>query len=125
MPRPVQPKSQTQRIATANPSTEGMAASHRQRAAPAVSTLKPSQPGSSQNHNAKKPAPTRMEATAVSHFPVADEVDGLIPLSWLPLRKRLWETGCTPGRTILSHYAPISPKIQKDDKMPVHKFAPL
>ena len=38
VPCPVQPKSHTQRRATANPSTDGMAASQRQRAAPALST---------------------------------------------------------------------------------------
>src|SRR5271157_29701 len=67
VPRPVHPKSQTQRKATANPSTDGTAASHRQRAAPAVSTLKPSHPGSSQNHKLKNAAPTSSDATVVSH----------------------------------------------------------
>jgi len=47
VPCPVHPKSQTQRRATANPSTDGTAASHRQREAPAVSARNPSQPGSS------------------------------------------------------------------------------
>jgi hypothetical protein len=74
VPRPVHPKSQTQRSATANPSTDGTAASHRQRDAPAISTLKPSHRGSSQNHNAKNATPTAGEATAVSQrlpFPAA------------------------------------------------------
>ena len=66
VPRLVQPKSQTQRTATANPSTDGIAASHRQRATPA-STLKPSHRGSSQNHRAKNAAPTASEAIAVGY----------------------------------------------------------
>src|SRR5437588_6252607 len=57
-----------QRRATANPSTDGIAASHRQRAAPAVSTRKPSHPGSSQNHSAKKAPPTASAAAALIHF---------------------------------------------------------
>src|SRR5579864_6115141 len=65
VPRPVHPKSQTQRMATAKPRTEGTAASQRQRAAPAVETANPSQPGSSQNHSAKKAQPTASEARAV------------------------------------------------------------
>src|SRR5207248_9555415 len=56
-----------QRRATANPSTDGIAASHRQRAAPAVSTRKPSQPGRSQNHRAKNAKPTASEPNKVSH----------------------------------------------------------
>jgi len=51
VPRPVHPKSQTQRSATAKPSTEGTAAIQRHRAAPEVSTLKPSQEGSNQNQS--------------------------------------------------------------------------
>ena len=66
VPRPIHPKSQTQRRATANPSTDGTAATHRHRAAPAISTLKPSHPGSSQNHRPKNAAPTASETTAVS-----------------------------------------------------------
>src|SRR5579872_5331734 len=65
VPRPVQPKSQTQRSATANPSTEGTTASHRQRALPAISTLKPSHCGKNQNHKAKNAVPTAREAMAV------------------------------------------------------------
>src|SRR5690349_9407116 len=54
---------------------DGTAAIHLQRASPAAATLNPSHCGSSQNHSAKKPAPTRSDATAVSHrrpfpFPV-------------------------------------------------------
>src|SRR5437899_1209904 len=56
-----------QRRATANPSTDGTAASHRQRAAPAVSTRKPSHCGSSQNHKVKNTAPTIREATVAGH----------------------------------------------------------
>jgi hypothetical protein len=67
VPRPVQPKSHTQRNATANPITDGMAASHRQRAAPAVSTRNPSHPGSNQNHNAKNDAPTASANAALGH----------------------------------------------------------
>src|SRR5580658_1769792 len=55
-----------QRRATANPSTDGSAASHRQRAAPAISTLKPSHRGISQNHKAKNAPPTVREAAVVS-----------------------------------------------------------
>ena len=65
VPCPVRPKSQTQRSATANPSTEGTAASHRQYDPPAVSTRKPSHPGSSQNHKEKNNAPTTNAATVV------------------------------------------------------------
>jgi hypothetical protein len=55
-----------------NSSTDGTAASHRQRAALAVSTLKPSHRGSSQNHREKNATPTASEATAVGHrFPSA------------------------------------------------------
>src|ERR1051326_5380217 len=67
VPRPVQPKSHTQRSATANPKTEGITASQRQRAVPTVSTVNPSPPGSSQNHSAKNPAPTARAAAALSH----------------------------------------------------------
>src|SRR5512146_1670539 len=65
VPRPVQPKSHTQRIATAKPITDGIAASHLQRAAPAVSTRNPSHCGNSQNHKVKNAVPTRSEAAAV------------------------------------------------------------
>src|SRR5229473_1577060 len=74
VPCPVHPKSQMQRRATANPSTDGTAASHRQRAEPGISTRKPSHRGSSQNHKAKNAAPTASEANAVSQrlpFPAA------------------------------------------------------
>ena len=67
VPRPVHPKSHTHRSATAKPTTDGMAASQRQRAAPAVSTRKPSQRGSSQNHSAKNARPTASDAIADSH----------------------------------------------------------
>src|SRR5215471_11038049 len=66
VPWPVQPKSHTQRHAIANPSTEGITASQRQRAPLAAAMLKPSQCGSSQNDNEKKPVPTTMEANAAS-----------------------------------------------------------
>src|SRR5579863_10511167 len=66
VPRPVHPKSHTQRRATANPIKDGTAAIHRQRAAPAISTLKPSHCGSSQNHKEKNTAPTAREASVVS-----------------------------------------------------------
>src|SRR5579863_1367105 len=66
VPRPVQPKSQTQRVATANPHTDGRAATQRQRATPATSTVKPSHRGNSQNHKEKNAAPTVSEAKAVS-----------------------------------------------------------
>src|SRR6266581_4834911 len=56
-----------QRRATANPSAEGTAASHRQRAVPAISALNPSHCGSSQNHREKNAPPTISEATAVGH----------------------------------------------------------
>ena len=68
VPCPVHPKSQTQRMATANPSTDGTAASQRQRAAPAVSTVKPSHCGSSQNHKEKNAAPTASEAAALAQL---------------------------------------------------------
>src|ERR1019366_10106596 len=63
VPCPVHPKSHTHRSATAKPSTEGTAAIQRHRAASAVSTRKPSQDGSNQNHSAKNAAPTAREAT--------------------------------------------------------------
>jgi hypothetical protein len=63
--RPVRPKSQTQRRATANPSADGSAASHRQLAA--VSTRKPGHWGGSQNHKPKNAAPTVSEAVVVGH----------------------------------------------------------
>src|SRR5215472_2153161 len=66
VPSPVHPKSQMQRRAAAKPRIEGTAASHRQRATPAISTLKPSHRGSSQNHSEKNTAPTASEAAAVS-----------------------------------------------------------
>jgi hypothetical protein len=66
VPRPVHPKSQTQRRAIANANTDGAAANHRQRAAPAISTLKPSHRGSSHNHREKNAAPTATEAAADS-----------------------------------------------------------
>jgi hypothetical protein len=53
--------------ATANPRTDGTAASHRQVDAPAVSARKPSHPGRSQNHREKKPIPTANAASAASH----------------------------------------------------------
>src|ERR1700737_198771 len=56
-----------QRRATANPSTDGPAASHRQRPVPAISALTPSHCGSSQNHKEKNAPPTISEATAVGH----------------------------------------------------------
>ena len=67
MPRPVHPKSQMQRKAMANPSTDGTTATHRQRAVPATSALNPSHCGSSQNHKEKNAPPTISEATAVGH----------------------------------------------------------
>src|SRR5579863_10680544 len=67
VPRPVHPKSQTQRSATENPSTDGSAASHRQCAVPAVSTRKPSHCGNSQNHRPKNALPTASAEIVVSH----------------------------------------------------------
>jgi hypothetical protein len=70
VPRPVHPKSQTHRSATANPITDGIAASHRQRA---VSTWNLSHPGNSQNHSAKNAVPTASDAAADSQgFPCAE-----------------------------------------------------
>src|SRR5580700_3715123 len=66
VPRPVRPKSQMQRRATAKPRTEGMAASQRQPAGAVLLIWKPSQGGSSQNQSAKKAAPMRREAMVVS-----------------------------------------------------------
>ena len=63
VPRPVRPKSQTHRRATANPSTDGTAASHRQFGV--VSTRNPNHPGSSQNHSAKNAVLTASEAKVV------------------------------------------------------------
>lgn len=60
-------KSQTHRSATANPSADGTAASQRKRAAPAISTRKPSHWGSSQNHRGKNAEPTASETIAVAH----------------------------------------------------------
>src|ERR1039457_5759425 len=56
-----------QRRATANPSTDGSAASHRQCAVPAISTRKPSHCGSSKNHKQKNAPPTASEASAACH----------------------------------------------------------
>lgn len=70
VPCPVFAKSQTQRNATANPMTDGKAASHRHRAAPAVSMVKPSHTGSSnQNQKAKNPAPTANDARRIGQSP--------------------------------------------------------
>src|SRR5208282_528559 len=66
VPRPVHPKSQMQRSATAKPNAEGMAATQRQRIAPAVSMRKPSNGGSNQNHSARKAAPAAREASVIS-----------------------------------------------------------
>ena len=49
VPCPVQPKSQTQRRATAKPKTEGSAANQRQCSTPSISTQKPSHCGKGQN----------------------------------------------------------------------------
>src|SRR5580704_15561980 len=65
--RPVHPKSQMQRSATANPNTDGTAPSHRHPTVLALSTRKPSHPGNSQNQRAKNAAPTASAAAAVSH----------------------------------------------------------
>src|ERR1700733_5523041 len=65
VPCPVLPKSQIHLTATAKPSTEGTAAIHRHRAAPAVSTSKPSYGGNSQNHSARNDAPTTNDAMVV------------------------------------------------------------
>src|SRR5215470_2557520 len=66
VPRPVQPKSHTQRSMTAKPRMEGTAPSQRQCAASRAAARKPSLLGSSQNQKAKKAAPTAREAKAVS-----------------------------------------------------------
>src|SRR5690349_17371755 len=74
VPRPVQPKSQIQRKATANPSTEGMAASQRQGATSAA-TRNPSHPGKSQNHSRKKAVPTTSAARRVSQRSAPSDED--------------------------------------------------
>ncbi len=58
-------KSQTQRTATANPKTDGRAASQRQWAPPAISKRNPSHCGRSQNHNEKNAVPTASAASAM------------------------------------------------------------
>src|SRR5579872_1521851 len=68
VPCPVQPKSQTQRSAMPNPNADGIAASHRHRAVPAISTEKLSHRGKSQNHSAKNAEPTVSEVMAVSQL---------------------------------------------------------
>src|SRR5690242_16779975 len=64
VPCPVHAKSQTQRRATANPKTEGSAATHRQYEVPAISTRKPSHCGKSQNHSEKNSVPAMSEVIA-------------------------------------------------------------
>lgn len=68
VPRPVRPKSQTHRIATEKPSTDGTTASHRHEAVCTASTLKPSQEGNSQNQRAKKAQPTNSDAIVVGQL---------------------------------------------------------
>jgi hypothetical protein len=54
------------RNATAKPMTDGATAIQRHRAELEVSTWNPNQPGSNQNHNVKKAAPTASEATVIA-----------------------------------------------------------
>jgi hypothetical protein len=65
VPCPVHPKSHTHRSATAKPITEGTPAIQRHRAALEVSTRKPSQDDSNQNHSAKNAAPTASDVIVI------------------------------------------------------------
>jgi hypothetical protein len=77
----VRPKAQTHRIDNEKPNTDGTAPIHRQGAARAAATSKPNQPGSSQNHNAKKAAPTASDATVISQAEAFDSAEGWMVMS--------------------------------------------
>jgi hypothetical protein len=71
-----------------------MAASQRQWAAPDVSTWKPSQGGSSQNHNARNAAPAVSEAIVVSQ--------GMPRSGFSPIPACLLAIGSFPNAEVLT-----------------------